>query len=319
MNESATSQADQVIGRATSESTPWWPDPVLPATGTPNVVVVLLDDTGFAHLSCYGGLVDTPNYDRLAERGLRYTNFHTTALCSPTRACLLTGRNHHAVGMRAVSNFDTGFPNMRGRIARSAGTMAEMLSDEGFATWAVGKWHLAPMREASAVGPFGDWPLQRGFDRYYGFMQGETDQFHPELYEDNRLVDPPRTPQDGYHVTEDLLDRAIDLVRTQHTMVPERPFFLYLAFGATHAPHQAPDAYLEKWRGRFDDGWDPPAGLRAPVGDGRHPGRNGTGSPQPWRGGVGRPLSRGAGGGLSPPGGVRRHAGPHRRATGPPA
>ena len=256
MNESATSQADQVIGRATSESTPWWPDPVLPASGTPNVVVVLLDDTGFAHLSCYGGLVDTPNYDRLAERGLRYTNFHTTALCSPTRACLLTGRNHHAVGMRAVSNFDTGFPNMRGRIARSAGTMAEMLSDEGFATWAVGKWHLAPMREASAVGPFGDWPLQRGFDRYYGFMQGETDQFHPELYEDNRLVDPPRTPQDGYHVTEDLLDRAIDLVRTQHTMVPERPFFLYLAFGATHAPHQAPDAYLEKWRGRFDDGWD---------------------------------------------------------------
>ena len=256
MNESATSQADQVIGRATSESTPWWPDPVLPASGTPNVVVVLLDDTGFAHLSCYGGLVDTPNYDRLAERGLRYTNFHTTALCSPTRACLLTGRNHHAVGMRAVSNFDTGFPNMRGRIARSAGTMAEMLSDEGFATWAVGKWHLAPMREASAVGPFGDWPLQRGFDRYYGFMQGETDQFHPELYEDNRLVDPPRTPQDGYHVTEDLLDRAIDLVRTQHTMVPERPFFLYLAFGATHAPHQAPDAYLEKWHGRFDDGWD---------------------------------------------------------------
>ncbi len=256
MTEPATTQGDQVIGRSTSESTPWWPEPVLPATGTPNVVVVLLDDTGFAHLGCYGGLVDTPNYDRLAERGLRYTNFHTTALCSPTRACLLTGRNHHSVGMRGLSNFDTGYPNMRGRIARSAGTMAEMLRGDGFATWAVGKWHLAPMREASAVGPFGDWPLQRGFDRYYGFMQGETDQFHPELYEDNRLVDQPSTPAEGYHVTEDLLDHAIDLVRTQHTMVPERPFFLYLAFGATHAPHQAPDDYLAKWRGRFDEGWD---------------------------------------------------------------
>jgi len=245
-----------IIGRTTSESTPWWPEPVLPATGTPNVVVVLLDDTGFAHLGCYGGPVDTPNYDRLAARGLRYTNFHTTALCSPTRACLLTGRNHHSVGMRALSNFDTGFPNMRGRIARSAGTLAEILREDGFATWAIGKWHLTPMREASAVGPFGDWPLQRGFDRYYGFMQGETDQFHPELYEDNRLVDVPRTPAEGYHVTEDLVDHAIDLVRTQHTMVPERPFFLYLAFGATHAPHQAPDTYLEKWRGRFDEGWD---------------------------------------------------------------
>ncbi|MBJ30909.1 MAG: arylsulfatase [Acidimicrobiaceae bacterium] len=254
--QAPSTQAGQVIGRTTSESTPWWPEPLLPSAGTPNVVVVLLDDTGFAHLGCYGGLVDTPNYDRLAARGLRYTNFHTTALCSPTRACLLTGRNHHSVGMRALSNFDTGYPNMRGRIARSAGTMAEMLREEGFATWAVGKWHLTPMREASAVGPFGDWPLQRGFDRYYGFMQGETDQFHPELYEDNRLVDQPRTPEEGYHVTEDLVDRSIDLIRTQHTMVPERPFFLYLAFGATHAPHQAPDAYLEKWRGRFDDGWD---------------------------------------------------------------
>jgi arylsulfatase A-like enzyme len=245
-----------IIGRTTSESTPWWPEPVLPASGTPNIVVVLLDDTGFAHLGCYGGLVDTPNYDRLAAGGLRYTNFHTTALCSPTRACLLTGRNHHSVGMRALANFDTGYPNMRGRIARSAGTMAEMLGDEGFATWAVGKWHLTPMQEASAVGPFGDWPLQRGFDRYYGFMQGETDQFHPELYEDNHLVDVPRTPEEGYHVSEDLVDRAIDLMRTQHSMVPERPFFLYLAFGATHAPHQAPDEFLRKWRGRFDEGWD---------------------------------------------------------------
>ena len=245
-----------VIKRATSESTPWWPEPVLPPAGSPNVIVVLLDDTGFAHLSCFGGLVDTPNFDRLAARGLRFTNFHTTAICSPTRACLLTGRNHHSVGMRALSNFDTGFPNMRGRIAASAGTLAEMLGPAGYATFCVGKWHLAPMREASAAGPFGDWPLQRGFDRYYGFMQGETDQFHPELYEDNRLIDPPATPEDGYHVSEDLVDQAVGMIRTTTSLVPERPFFCYLAFGATHAPHQAPDDYLAKWRGRFDEGWD---------------------------------------------------------------
>jgi arylsulfatase A-like enzyme len=244
------------IGRTTAESEPWWPEPVLPAEGTPNVIVVLLDDTGFSHLSCFGSAIPTPNFDRLAERGIRYTNFHTTALCSPTRACLLTGRNHHSVGMRALSNFDTGFPNMRGRISPSAATIAEVLQPAGFSTWCVGKWHLAPMREASAVGPFTDWPLSRGFDRYYGFMQGETDQFHPELYEDNRLVDQPRTPEDGYHLSADLVDRSIQLVRTQQSMTPERPFFLYLAFGATHAPHQAPDEYLDKWRGHFDEGWD---------------------------------------------------------------
>ncbi len=251
-----SSQHDQVIGRTSEESTPWWPEPVLPESGTPNVVVILLDDTGFAHLSSYGSLIPTPNFDRLAERGLRYTNFHTTALCSPTRACLLTGRNHHSVGMRALANFDTGYPNMRGRIAASAATMAEVLQTEGFATFAVGKWHLCPMREASAAGPFTDWPLQRGFDRYYGFMQGETDHFHPELYEDNRIIEQPTQPEDGYHLSEDLVDQAIAMVKTKHSLVPERPFFLYLAFGATHAPHQAPADYLDRWRGRFDEGWD---------------------------------------------------------------
>lgn len=244
------------IGVTVDQSEPWWPEPALPPPGTPNVVVVLLDDTGFSHLSCFGSAIPTPNFDRLADRGLRYTNFHTTALCSPTRACLLTGRNHHSVGMRALSNFDTGFPNMRGRITPAAATLAEYLQPRGFATFCVGKWHLAPMREASAAGPFAEWPLGRGFDRYYGFMQGETDHFHPELYEDNRLVDQPRSPDEGYHLTEDLLDQAIDMVRTHHSLVPERPFFLYLAFGATHAPHQAPAAYVDKWRGAFDEGWD---------------------------------------------------------------
>ncbi len=244
------------IARTIGASEPWWPETVLPTVGSPNVVVVLLDDTGFSHFGCYGGPIDTPNLDRLAERGLRYANFHTTALCSPTRAALLTGRNHHSVGMQALSNFDTGFPNMRGRIAPSAGTLAEVLGDAGYSTFCLGKWHLAPMREASAAGPYENWPLGKGFDRFYGFMQGETDQFHPELYADNHLIDPPCGPEDGYHLSEDLVDQAITMIRNQHSLVPERPWFCYLAFGATHAPHQAPDDYLAKYRGRFDEGWD---------------------------------------------------------------
>ncbi|MDA2945696.1 MAG: arylsulfatase [Actinomycetota bacterium] len=253
---SKSSVSRPVVGRTAAESTPWWPDPVLPPAGAPNIVIVLLDDTGFAHLRCFGGPIPTPNFDRLAERGLRFTNFHTTALCSPSRACLLTGRNHHAVGMRALSNFDTGFDNMRGRIDASAATVAEMLQEVGYGTFAVGKWHLAPMRDASAAGPFHQWPLGRGFDRYYGFMQGETDQFHPELYRDNHLVNPPETPENGYHVSADLVDEAIEMIRNHCSLVPERPFFTYLAFGATHAPHQAPPEYLERYRGAFDEGWD---------------------------------------------------------------
>ncbi|MGI9611718.1 MAG: arylsulfatase [Acidimicrobiales bacterium] len=245
-----------VIAREVADSEPWWPEPTLPADGSPNVVVILLDDTGFSHLGSYGSVIETPNFDRLADAGIRYTNFHTTALCSPTRACLLTGRNHHSVGMRAVSNFDTGFPNMRGRITPSAATLAEVLGPIGYHTMALGKWHLAPMREASAAGPFTDWPLQRGFNRFYGFLNGETDQFHPELCSDNHFVEPPATPEDGYHLSEDLVDQAIGMVGNQKSLVPERPFFLYLAFGATHAPHQAPDEYLAKYRGRFDEGWD---------------------------------------------------------------
>jgi arylsulfatase A-like enzyme len=244
------------IKREVKDSTPWWPKPNLPAPELPNIVTILLDDTGFAHLGCFGSPIETPHFDSLAERGLRYNNFHTTALCSPSRACLLTGRNHHSVGMRAVSNFDTGFPNMRGRISASAATTAELLQQKGWATFCVGKWHLAPMREASAAGPFTDWPLQRGFDRFYGFMQGETDQFHPELYADNHMIEPPSRPEDGYHLSEDLVDQAIKMIRNQVSLVPERPFYLYLPFGATHAPHQAPDAYLDKYKGRFDEGWD---------------------------------------------------------------
>ncbi len=244
-----------VIGKTVYESKPWWPEPKL-KKGAPNVVVVVLDDTGFAHLGCYGSTISTPNIDALAASGARFTGFHTTALCSPTRACLLTGRNHHAVGMRGISNFDTGFPNMRGAIPKSAATLAEILRDNGYATFAAGKWHLAPMAECSAAGPFTNWPLQKGFDRYYGFLQGETDQFHPELTCDNHFVDPPSRARDGYHVSEDIVDRSTDMIRDLTSLVPERPFFLYLAFGAMHSPHQAPQQFLDKYRGKFDAGWD---------------------------------------------------------------
>lgn len=244
-----------VIGKTFADSKPWWPGPKF-RKDAPNVVLIVLDDTGFSHFGCYGSTIATPNIDALAAGGLRYTGFHTTALCSPTRACLLTGRNHHAVGMRAISNFDTGFPNMRGSVPRSSATLAEILRDNGYGTFAAGKWHLAPMSECTAAGPFTNWPLQRGFDRYYGFLQGETDQFYPELTHDNHFVDPPGGPEDGYHVSEDIVDKSCGMIRDLTSLVPERPFFLYLAFGAMHSPHQAPQAYLDKYRGKFDAGWD---------------------------------------------------------------
>jgi arylsulfatase len=246
---------DGVIGRTHTESTPSFPDRSSPA-GAPNVVVIVLDDTGFAHLGCYGSSIETPNIDRLAARGLRYSNFHVTPLCSPTRAALLTGLNHHTVGMRAVANFNTGFPNMRGHITNHAVTIGEVLRESGYATFAVGKWHLCPATDSSAAGPYDQWPCQRGFDRFYGFLEGETDQFHPDLVYDNHRIDPPRTVDDGYHVSEDLIDRASQFIHDSRSVRPDRPFFLYLAFGATHAPHQAPADYLAKYRGRFDAGWD---------------------------------------------------------------
>ena len=244
------------IGRTVAESEPWWPTRPHPGDEAPNVIVILFDDMGFSHLGCFGSDIDTPNIDRLAAEGVRFTNFHVTPLCSPTRAALLTGRNHHAVGMRNISNFNSGFPHMRGHIANEATTIAEMLRESGYATFALGKWHLCPMTDASAAGPFDQWPLQRGFDRFYGFMDGETDQFHPELVYDNHWIEPPGRPEDGYHLTEDLIDKGIEFMHDTVSLRPDRPFFMYLAFGATHAPHQAPEAYLQKYRGAFDEGWD---------------------------------------------------------------
>ena len=244
------------IGRTVADSEPHFETAPHPGEDAPNVIIVLLDDTGFAQLGCFGSDIDTPNIDALAAAGLQFTNFHVTPLCSPTRAALLTGRSNHAVGMRSVSNFVTGFPNQLGHISDHAATVAEVLGDAGYATFAVGKWHLAPMEQCSAAGPFGQWPLGRGFHRFYGFLDGETDQFYPELVADNHPIHTPGTPDDGYHVSQDLVDQALQMIADSKGVRPDRPFFTYLAFGATHAPHQAPPEHLAKYRGRYDEGWD---------------------------------------------------------------
>jgi len=246
------------IGRTFSESIPDWPDPPNTHDGaSPNVLVILLDDTGFGNFGCYGSTIDTPNIDLLASGGLRYNNFHVTPLCSPTRASLLTGRNHHAVGMGALANaHNMGFPSRRALVSRHAGTLAEILREEGYSTYALGKWHLNPAEENSAAGPRHGWPLQRGFDRFYGFLPGATDQFYPELTYDNHSVYPPKTPEEGYHVTEDMVDHAIEFVNDQKSIHPNSPFFMYFAPGAMHEPHQAPKSYIEKYKGKFDEGWD---------------------------------------------------------------
>ncbi len=244
------------IGRTLADSTPWWPTPPHAAPGAPNVVVILIDDLGFAHFNCFGSEMVTPHIDALAASGLRYANFHVTPLCSPTRAALLTGRNHHSVGMRGISNWNSGYPSMRGHISKHAATVAEIVREQGYTTFALGKWHLVSMENSSSAGPFDQWPLGRGFDRFYGFLDGETDQFTPDLVYDNHRVAQPKSVADGYHLSEDLVDHAIEFVHDAKSIRPDRPFFMYFAFGATHAPHQAPAEYLARHRGRYDDGWD---------------------------------------------------------------
>jgi arylsulfatase len=220
------------------------------------VVLVVLDDLGFGQLGCFGAPIDTPAVDALADAGLRYRAFHVTALCSPTRACLLTGRNHHAVGMGFLPDIPMAFPGYNGRIPASAATLPRILRDAGYSTFAVGKWHLTPRWETSASGPFARWPLGLGFERFYGFLGGDTNQWAPELVRDNGFVEPPRGPDEGYHLTEDLVDAAIRMVQDQQQATPEKPFFLYLATGAAHAPHHVPAAWAERYRGAFDDGWE---------------------------------------------------------------
>jgi arylsulfatase A-like enzyme len=227
-----------------------------PERGAPNVVLVVLDDTGFAQLGCFGSSIATPHLDRLAANGLRYNRFHVTALCSPTRACLLTGRNPHAVGMGFLTDIPTAFPGYSARIPKSAATMPRLLRDAGYNTMAVGKWHLVPSGERTHAGPFDRWPLGFGFERYYGFLQGDTNQWTPNLVCDNHYVEPPSAPADGYHLTEDLAATAIRYVQEQQHGAPDRPFFLYFPLGAMHAPHHVAPEWVEPYRGRFDGGWE---------------------------------------------------------------
>ena len=225
-----------VIGNTLADSEPFFEEPPHPGEDAPNIMIVLLDDTGFAQFGCYGSDIDTSNVDGLAANGLQFTNFHVTPLCSPTRASLLTGRSQHTVGMRALANFRTGFPHQLGHISNHAATVAEVLRAEGYATFCAGKWHLAPTSDISAAGPFDQWPLGRGFDRFYGFLEGETDQFYPELVADNHHIEPPAKPENGYHLSEDLVDQLLLMIHDSVGVRPDRPFFAYLPFGAVHAP-----------------------------------------------------------------------------------
>jgi arylsulfatase A-like enzyme len=244
------------IGRDWRESEPWWPPEPTPPGDAPNVVLIVLDDVGFAQLGCYGSDIATPVIDGLAGDGVRLANFHTTALCSPTRACLLTGRNQHRNGMGRVADLAIGFPGYNGSPPKENGYLSEILRAHGYATYAVGKWHLTPEDETHMAAPRHTWPLGRGFDRWYGFHGGETHQFVPALYHDNHSVRPPRTIEDGYHLSADLADRAIEFVGDLRAVDAQKRFFLYLCTGACHSPHHAPREWIERYRGAFDEGWD---------------------------------------------------------------
>lgn len=241
------------IGTTFDQSKEWWPTPTTPPKDAPNVIWILIDDVGFGASSTFGGIIPTPTFDSLANNGLRYTNFHTCAICAPTRAALLTGRNSGTVHMSGFAHYwgSAGFPGWDGYIPEKDGTIAEILKQAGYATFAVGKYGVTPDAEATDAGPFDHWPLGKGFEHFFGFLGSETDQYHPDLVEDNAHVVP-----DGRHLSEQITDKAISYIDKEKKANPDKPFFLYYAPGATHAPHQVPDAWRDKYKGIFDDGWD---------------------------------------------------------------
>jgi len=244
------------IGRTVAESEPAWPVARRARKGAPNVLVFLLDDVGFAQVGCFGSTIATPSFDRLAATGLRYRDFHTTAICSPTRACLLTGRNHHSNGVGIIQDMSTGFPGYNGSIPREHGFLSEMLLAEGYATFAIGKWHLTLASEYASGASKARWPLARGFERFYGFIGGKTNHWSPTLAHDNHYIDPPRSWEEGYHLNADLADQAITYLNDLRVVAPDKPFFMYYCLGAGHAPHHVEPAWIERYRGRFDQGWD---------------------------------------------------------------
>jgi len=242
-----------VVGKTLAESKEWWPHPVKAPQGAPNVIWIVLDDVGFGASGTFGGVINTPTFDSLAANGLRYTNFHTAAICAPTRAAVLTGRNHHSVHEGGFSHtvLSAGFPGYDGRIPSKDGTIAEILRDNGYNTFAVGKYGLTPDEEATDAGPFDHWPSGKGFEHYFGFLGSEDDNYKTNLVEDNSHIKP-----DGRHFSEQLTDKAISYIEKQKKAAPDKPFFLYYAPGATHAPHQVDTAWSNKYKGKFDKGWD---------------------------------------------------------------
>jgi arylsulfatase A-like enzyme len=220
------------------------------------VVYIVLDDVGFSAMSCYGGPIETPNIDRIAAQGVRYTQWHTTALCSPTRSCLLTGRNHTRNSMACITEASSGFPNASGTIPPQNGMVSEILGERGWNTYLVGKWHLCPTVEMNLASTRRNWPTGRGFERFYGFLGAETNQWYPDLVYDNHPVDQPKSPEEGYHFTEDITDKALEFIKDAKVIAPDKPFFLYYAPGAAHAPHHAPRDWIERYAGKFDMGYE---------------------------------------------------------------
>jgi len=251
-------QFQGVINLDIRDSVPDWEpfDAPRAPLGAPNVVLIVLDDVGFSAMSGYGGPVPTPNIDRIAADGLRYTQWHTTALCSPTRSCLLTGRNHTRNSMACITEAATGFPNASGVIPPENGSIAEILSERGWNTYIVGKWHLCPESEMNLASTRRNWPCGRGFERFYGFLGAETNQWYPDLVYDNHMVDQPKSPEEGYHFSVDITDKALEFVKDAKVLAPDKPFFLYYAPGAAHAPHHAPPEWIEKFKGQFDMGYE---------------------------------------------------------------
>jgi arylsulfatase A-like enzyme len=240
------------------DSVPDWSpfEPPRASEGATSVVYIVLDDVGFSAMECYGGPIETPNIDRIANDGVRYTQWHTTALCSPTRSCLLTGRNHTRNSMACITEAASGFPNASGVIPPENGQIQQILGDRGWNTYMVGKWHLCPEAEMNLASTRRNWPTGRGFERFYGFLGAETNQWFPELVYDSHPVEPPRTPEEGYHLTEDLTDKALEFIKDAKVLAPGKPFFLYYAPGACHAPHHAPKEWIDRFKGRFDMGYE---------------------------------------------------------------
>jgi len=243
------------IAEGYEDSEEWWPPRPHPDEDAPNVLLILLDDTGFAHFGSFGGQIDTPNMDAIAEQGLRYNNFHTTALCSPTRASLMAGRNPHRIGLGSHSLTAMGFPGYNAMIPPSAQSGAKVMQEAGYGTYAIGKWDHTPLYEVSLVGPHHAWPTSEGFNHFYGFMSADVDNWHSVMWEDQHATEPWHD-DDDYHLSTDMADRAVEWVTGHESIDPDRPWFLFWAPGAMHSPHHAPESYIEKYRGKFDAGWD---------------------------------------------------------------